>query len=88
VKQAVPDVSSLSPSDVEGVSRVEVQVKINTNGRVTDALITNGSKLSEALSNAVLNAAKRWTFAPATRGGKPVASDHTIIFQFGAATPK
>lgn len=88
LKQALPDVSLLAPGEIEGPLRVEVRVKINESGRVTDALLINGSKISENLTNALLNAAKRWSFAPAKRDGKPVVGEHTIVFQFGGPAPK
>lgn len=88
LKQVLPDISQIGPDVIEGPTRVEVLVRIDERGRVTNALITNSSQLPESLANAVLVAAKRWTFAPATLSGKPVESDHTIVFQFGSPRAK
>ncbi|MBV9294807.1 MAG: energy transducer TonB, partial [Acidobacteriaceae bacterium] len=56
---------------------------IDTGGRVKVAkLIKPGTDIPEALRDSVLQAARQWVFTPATMHGKPVSSDHTIVFDF------
>ncbi len=46
---------------------------------------TAGRKLNAALIGAAVSAARQWKFEPALLRGKPVKSQHSILFQF---TPK
>jgi TonB family protein len=59
---------------------VEVKFSIDADGRVTSARALNGAP---AFREAAVAAIYKWTFAPATRGDVPVASDMTVQFAFG-----
>jgi len=86
VKQVLPDLRSFAPGAIGPTSQVEVAVRVNKKGRVTDAyLVGDGGKVPQHLARAALGAAKQWTFEPATIRGKTVASDHTIVFEFRPA---
>ena len=63
------------------VTRVEVEVRIDTTGHVKAAHLTNPN-VKSALGSAALAAAKQWTFQPASLRGQHVDSDHTIVFEF------
>jgi periplasmic protein TonB len=64
---------------VEG--KVRVEITISKTGEVTSARVVSG--LGHGLDEAAITAAKRMTFAPATRCGKPVESKFTISIRFG-----
>ena len=53
-----------------------LRVHIGTDGGVTSVAVVEASH--PAYDAAVLRAAKSWAYRPATRGGKPVASEHDI----------
>ncbi len=81
MKQVLPDLSSSGP--IGATSQVEVAVRVNKKGHVTDAfLVGNTSGIAPRLASAAVGAAKQWTFEPATLRGKTVPSDHTIVFEF------
>jgi TonB family protein len=62
---------------VEGT--VTVQIVIDEQGTVTGARVAQGI---EALNQAALDAARRWTFEPAVRDGKAIAWSVTLDFAF------
>lgn len=66
-----PDVAT-ARTEYIGVMRVEIGV----DGRVTSATILEPSH--PAYDVAALQAAKRWVYRPATRGGKPIPSQKDI----------
>jgi hypothetical protein len=68
--------------------RLDVQVRtfVDANGKVTkteiiDNTLQNGT--DRFLATAALQAARLWTFAPATRGGEKVADVIVLQFTFG-----
>ncbi len=79
--QVMPNTRNLTPGSITEVTRVEVEVRIDTSGHVKGAHLTNPS-VKPQLGNAAIAAAKQWTFQPATLRGAPVDSDHTIVFEF------
>jgi TonB family protein len=79
--QVMPDRHSLTPGLISEVTRVEVEVRIDTNGHVKAAHLTNPNVKGQ-LGSAATTAAKQWTFQPATLRGQHVESDHTIVFEF------
>jgi len=79
--EVMPNIRSLSSSLVTEVTRVEVEVRIDTNGRVNAAHLTTPNVKSQ-LASAALAAARQWTFQPATMRGQRVESTHTIAFEF------
>ncbi len=83
LKQVLPNTNLLGSSEISGRKRVEVHVDIDKAGHVKRAtVVKTGTDIPEALRDSVLQAASQWTFTPATLHGKPVASDHTIVFDF------
>jgi TonB family protein len=71
------------PSTPQSSVTVAVKVTVNEKGKVLDAHKADDSPSSDAfLVKQALNAAMRWSFSPATRGGVPVASDFRIDFVF------
>lgn len=62
---------------------IDVRVSIDSKGRVTKAsAVQHADGLVDYLGKRAVDAAKRWTFTPAKRGGKPVESSRTIHFVF------
>jgi TonB family protein len=85
IRQVLPDISLFPPVFLASSPHVEVTVKVDKNGHVTEAhAVTSRKKVKEALVGAALVAAKQWSFEPAKLGGQPVDSEHTIIFEFHA----
>jgi TonB family protein len=81
--QVMPNTRSLTPGLITQVTRVEVAVRIDNTGRVISAHALNDSGNTKgALSQAAVNAARQWTFQPATLQGEKVESEHTIVFEF------
>lgn len=79
--QAVPQPSysnAARAANVEG--KVRVRVHIDESGRVTGVELVSG--LGHGLDEAALASARAARFAPATRCGKPVASNFVIAMRF------
>jgi protein TonB len=60
---------------------VEVRVYVSASGKVTRAEVASGSTHS-FLTNAAIDAARKWTFAPARVDGKAVDGEAKIVFLF------
>jgi periplasmic protein TonB len=65
-------------AEVEGVVRVKITV--DEKGRIMSAEVVRG--LGYGLDEAALEAARKWTFAPATRCGKPTTASLTVAMRF------
>jgi TonB family protein len=65
---------------VKGV--VTVHVSVHRNGTVSDARIVHAEPQGYGFEEAVLEAAKRWSFIPASRGGVPVDAEVDIVVRF------
>jgi hypothetical protein len=66
-----------------GDTIVDVKVKIDEKGRVTNAeLSPQGPAVHTDLAAAAKNAAFLWQFEPARLGARPVPSDYVIAFKF------
>jgi protein TonB len=63
----------------EGVA--QIRLSLDAAGRVTAAALSSSSGHA-ALDKAALKAAARWKFAPATSGGRPVASVIVVPIRF------
>ena len=71
--------SSAMRRSEEGVA--QVRLSLDADGKVTGAAISSSSGFA-ALDAAALKAAARWKFAPATKGGQPVASAIVVPIRF------
>lgn len=61
-----------------------VKVSIDQTGRVTGAqVVSRKGPVNSQLADSALSAARLWRFEPATRDGKPVASNAVLDFHFG-----
>jgi TonB family protein len=79
--EVMPNIRNLSSNLVTEVTRVEVEVRIDTNGRVKAAHVETPN-VKSPLASAALAAARQWTFQPATLRGQRVETTHTIAFEF------
>ena len=75
---AMPEYSSaLRQQKVGGV--VEVQIRIDLNGRVVSAIAVSGPPPLRKLAEV---AVLRWRYAPATRNGIPIETESRVTFSF------
>lgn len=72
-----PDLSSLPPG---ARGDVVVDVVIDETGRVTATTLVRG--LGESVDATVIRVLKAWTFTPATRDGKNIASEQEILVHY------
>ena len=75
-----PDLSAL-PHGTHG--DIVVDVTIDEDGKVVDTHVDEG--LGHGVDEAVLAVLQTWTFYPATKAGKPVASVQQLLFHFDHA---
>jgi TonB family protein len=79
----MPDLRRLGPWVISVPTEIAVRVRVDETGTVTDASpVTTDKSPNRLLASAALIAARQWKFTPGMVRGKPVAADHTIIFEF------
>jgi periplasmic protein TonB len=72
-----PDLSVL-PHGTRG--DVVIDIVIDEEGKVVDTHIDQG--MGHGVDEAVMAVIQTWTFIPATKAGKPVASEQQLLFHF------
>ena len=80
-RPAVTDRSLLPATE----QKIVVDVNVNELGAVVREVLVKG--LGNKLDQIVLDTVKTWRFQPATKEGKPVATEAELIFPFGPGTP-
>src|ERR1700728_948604 len=75
-----PDLTAL-PHGTRG--DVVIDIVIDEDGKVVDTHVDQG--LGHGVDEAVMAIVQTWTFTPATKAGKPVASEQRLIFHFERA---
>ncbi len=75
-----PDLSVL-PHGTSG--DVVIDIVIDEDGKVVETQVDQG--MGHGLDEAVMAVLQTWTFTPATRAGKPVASKQQLLFHFERA---
>jgi protein TonB len=84
VYQVLPDISQLPQVMRSTAGEVSVVVNIDPAGHVTAARIEfKNPKPPGAIIAAAENAARKWVFEPARLDGRPIPSEHSIVFRFG-----
>jgi hypothetical protein len=79
IRRITPDFQS---SLVQETSVVEVEVKIDDKGRVSEARqIGKDPKMDSQLPKRALEASRHWIFKPATSQGRNVASAYRIVYR-------
>jgi hypothetical protein len=81
IRQVMPDTSVFGSMVVKPV-QIEVRVTIDSSGRVKNARIVAGEKSKTGLAGVALLAARQWLFEPATLHGRPIESEHSLMFAF------
>lgn len=62
---------------------VVIDIVIDESGKVVETTLDQG--LGHGLDEAVMAVIQTWTFTPATKAGKPVASKQQLLFHFARA---
>ena len=75
----MPDISSQAMHTVSGKIRLQVRVKVDEMGNVTDARMKS-TKPSKYFARQALEAARQWKFSPVVEDGKPLASEWMVQF--------
>jgi TonB family protein len=81
----MPEISSRARSTIHGTVRVIVKVRVSPSGTVETATASSPSRF---FSDAALQAAKQWDFAPAKISGQPVRSEWLVQFDFTPTATK
>jgi TonB family protein len=81
ISQVMPNTRDLPHGVIVKPTRVNVETRIDSLGRVSKARLINFDE-ETPIGAAALAAAKQWKFEPAKLRGQPVESDHTIVFEF------
>jgi len=81
LKVVMLDVARLAPESLSARGKIEVEVEVDGQGRVTGARIpADAPRVSTEVAKAAIAAAKQWRFEPAKLHGQSVASRHRVIF--------
>ncbi|MGP0017450.1 MAG: serine/threonine protein kinase [Candidatus Sulfotelmatobacter sp.] len=83
--QVLPEVPQSARNTITGTIKVNVQVEVDTSGKVTSAKLTHPGP-SEYFARLALKAAQQWAFTPPQVGGAPEASAWVIQFRFKRAS--
>jgi TonB family protein len=81
LEQTLPEISQKARDSIEGTVRVSVRVQVDPAGHVTGATLDFPGP-SKFFANKALEAAPRWKFFPPTVGGRNVASEWILRFDF------
>ncbi len=78
-----PKIPADLKSAISSENKVEVRVRIDETGKVTDAVAVSATgAMATSLVRYSLATARRWRFRPARNNGKPVRSDRVLEFLF------
>jgi protein TonB len=72
------------PANVVGSGKVIVETDVSDQGKVASARALGEASVFDS---AALDAARQWTFRPASRSGRPIASRAYLVFSFVGVTP-
>ncbi len=85
IRQSTPHIRGLGLPAFSRDTSVQIRVVIDAKGLVERADVEKASPgTPQGLIQASLDAAREWRFQPATSGGRPVQSDHIVVFNFKA----
>ncbi|HYL69022.1 MAG TPA: TonB family protein [Candidatus Limnocylindria bacterium] len=87
LEQALPEVSEKARDSIVGTVRVGVRVQVDQAGHVTGATLDSPGP-SKFFADKALAAAPRWKFFPPTVGGRDVASEWILRFDFSNSGTK
>jgi TonB family protein len=81
LNQVAPVVVAYAQNTIHGTVKVKVLVSVDADGRVSRAKLASRGP-SSYFAKQSLDAARRWTFTPAIKDGKPQPSEWAIHFEF------
>jgi TonB family protein len=79
--QVLPDVPQSARNTITGTIKVNVQVQVDSSGKVTAAKLTHAGP-SEYFARLALKAAQQWEFSPPAADGASAASAWNIQFRY------
>jgi TonB family protein len=79
--QVLPEVPQSARNTITGTIKVNVQVEVDSSGRVTAAKLTHPGP-SEYFARLAVKAAQQWEFTPPAADGAPAASAWNIQFRY------
>jgi TonB family protein len=82
LRQITPNTKLVEPDVISEVTKIEVELRINELGRVTEAHAVENGTTNNALTTVAVSAAREWVFEPAKVHGRSVPSDYAIVFRF------
>ena len=80
LSQILPEISQRSRNTIHGTLKIVVKVHVDSSGNVAAAEVASGP--SRFFSEAALQSARHWDFAPAKVDGHPVPSEWLLHFDF------
>jgi TonB family protein len=79
--QVLPDVPQSARNTITGTIKINVQVEVDSSGKVISAKLTHSGP-SQYFARLALKAAQQWEFSPPAADGAPAASAWNIQFRF------
>jgi TonB family protein len=79
IERVTPKITPGALRSVQGKIKIQVKVKVDETGRVTDARLKSRGP-SRFFAERALEAARGWKFEPARENGKPLASQWMVEF--------
>jgi TonB family protein len=79
IERVMPKISPGALHSVQGKIKIQVKVKVDETGRVTDARLKSRGP-SRFFAERALEAARGWKFEPVRENGKPLASQWMVEF--------
>ncbi len=81
--RVMPNVDAAWPVSISAPAQIQILVRIDRRGRVKTAeVLAEKGKVQSALVAVAVVAARGWKFRPAALDGKPIESEHIIVFDF------
>jgi TonB family protein len=84
LEQILPDIPDKALSTITGKVRVTVLAHVDAAGNVSDAEFENPGP-SKYFADAALKAVRRWEFSSPEVGGRSIASEWLVRFEFSSA---
>ncbi len=81
----MPVISSGAQRTVQGKVRVQIEVRVDATGKVTEARFKTAGP-SRYFAERALEAARQWKFQPPVKNGQAVASVWVVKFMIGRRT--
>jgi serine/threonine protein kinase len=86
LNEVIPDISARSKQTIHGIVKVALKAHVDASGAITN--LVPESHASKFFTEAAIQAARRWDFAPAKMDGHAVPSEWLLRFEFTQADSK